>query len=87
MAIPFNDKNMCFLLDTSFRQLSILDFSFTQIKELFPYLKHLLQFYLKWQARGMNTEYTCLQFTHIYLQGPAKVEQKINEKGKQIPYI
>lgn len=26
-------------------------------------------------------------YVYIYLQGPVKVEQKINEKEKQIPYI
>lgn len=31
-------KNGYFLLETSFRQMRILDFSFTQIKELFPCL-------------------------------------------------
>lgn len=62
---------MCYLLETSFRQMSILAVSLIQIKELFPYLTSF-KVLSEMVGRGMNTR---LQFTHSYLQGPVKVEQ------------
>lgn len=78
-------KVKCFLLETPFRQKSILDFSFTQIRELLPYLTSL-EVSSEMTVQG-NENCIYLQFTYIYLQGPVKVEQKNSEKEKQIPLI
>lgn len=85
MDILFNDKKMSFLLEAPLRLMSILDFSFTQIRELFQFLT---SFEVSSELAGQGKEQrVCLQFKYIYSQGPIKMEQKVNENEKQIPYL
>lgn len=82
MDISFNDKITCFLLETALRQMTISDFSFTQIKELSLYI---IPFQVSSKIAYQGEKHcVCLQFTYIYSQGPVKQNKKNNEKEKQI---